>query len=62
MTHVVKGAVNTLIVCWADNPTQIEKDHPEIACKLRTAWEQAFPGVTSAAHASPTLFQQQEFV
>jgi hypothetical protein len=57
MAHVVKGAVNTLVVCWADNPIQIEKDHPELVRKLKLAWEEAFPGVTSSNHASPTLFQ-----
>jgi len=46
MMHVVKGAVNTLIVCWADNPKQLKEEHPELARKLRDAWEQAFPNST----------------
>jgi hypothetical protein len=43
LMHVVKGAVNTLIVCWADNRRQIEAEHPEMSRTLLEAWLRSFP-------------------
>ncbi|KAL7569252.1 hypothetical protein ACA910_016805 [Epithemia clementina (nom. ined.)] len=42
MVSVVKGAVNTLIVCWADSPAALETQHPELTRELATAWSNAF--------------------
>ena len=41
--QVVKGAVNTLIVCWADNRAQIEIEHPDMSKMLVEAWQRSFP-------------------
>jgi hypothetical protein len=43
MTNVVKGSVNTLIVCWAENPAQIELNHPSLSREMIDAWSRAFP-------------------
>jgi hypothetical protein len=43
MMYVVRGSVNTLIVCWADNPQQIERNHPALSREMIDAWARAFP-------------------
>jgi uncharacterized membrane-anchored protein len=42
MINVVKGAVNTLIVCWADNPTVMQSQHPRLTQELIHAWSGVF--------------------
>ena len=42
MTNVLKGAVNTLIVCWADSPSAMESQHPDFTHELSSAWRKAF--------------------
>lgn len=42
MMNVVKGAVNTLIVCWADNPTLLSSQHPRLTQELINAWSGVF--------------------
>lgn len=41
--NVVKGAVNTLVVCFADSPKKLEDNHPELTQYLMSAWKSAFP-------------------
>eukprot|EP00980_Cylindrotheca_fusiformis_P006289 scaffold1346_cov112-Cylindrotheca_fusiformis.AAC.1 len=41
--NVVVGAVNTLIVCWAECPTAIMDNHEELARELVDAWSSAYP-------------------
>ena len=41
--NVIKGAVNTLIVCFADSPNRLEDNHPESTQTLATAWSTVFP-------------------
>jgi hypothetical protein len=43
MMNVIKGAVNTLIVCWADSPSKMEENHPKLMKELHTAWSSVFP-------------------
>mmetsp|Transcript_19664 Transcript_19664/g.28422 ORF Transcript_19664/g.28422 Transcript_19664/m.28422 type:complete len:249 (-) Transcript_19664:234-980(-) len=45
--NVVKGAVNTLIVCFADSPAKLEDNHPELTQQLMNAWASAFPASRS---------------
>lgn len=42
MMNVVKGAVNTLIVCWADSPAVMEMQHPVLTKELVDAWSGVF--------------------
>lgn len=43
ITNVIRGAVNTLIVCFADDPAKLEDNHPELTLKMVHAWSAAFP-------------------
>jgi hypothetical protein len=43
MMSVVRGAVNTLIVCWADSPSRLEANHPQHTKEMAEAWTSAFP-------------------
>ena len=43
MMSVVRGAVNTLIVCWADSPARLEENHPEATKDMADAWTAVFP-------------------
>lgn len=52
MMSVVRGGVNTLIVCFADSPSLLEENHPELTQEIVTAWAEAFPE-TISKHALP---------
>lgn len=41
--NVVKGAVNTLIVCWADSPAVFELNHPALTTEMTESWRSVFP-------------------
>jgi len=43
MMNVVKGAVNALIVCWADSPAKLDYQHPVLTMEMAEAWEMVFP-------------------
>ena len=43
MMSVVRGAVNTLIVCWADSPSRLEANHPEATKEMAETWSAVFP-------------------
>ena len=43
LMSVVHGAVNTLIVCFADSPARLEEEHPELTLEITDAWAKAFP-------------------
>jgi hypothetical protein len=51
MMNVVKGAVNTLIVCWADSPAVLEHNHPAITREMAESWQSVFP--EAAVHLQP---------
>jgi hypothetical protein len=53
MMSVVKGAANTLIVCWADAPVRLEANHPELAQEMIEAWSSSFPD-TRVIHTTTT--------
>lgn len=42
MMSVIKGAVNTLIVCWADSPAVFEAEHPILSGEMIQAWSSVF--------------------
>ena len=43
MMNVVQGAVNALIVCWADSPAKLEYQHPVLTMEMADAWDSVFP-------------------
>ena len=43
--NVVKGAVNTLIVCFADAPAKLEENHPGAVRAIAESWSSVFPDV-----------------
>lgn len=43
MMNVVRGAVNTLIVCWADSPARLEENHPDSTREMAETWSKVFP-------------------
>jgi hypothetical protein len=43
MMNVVQGAVNALIVCWADSPAKLEYQHPVLTMEMAEAWDSVFP-------------------
>ena len=53
MMSVVQGGMNTLIVCFADSPAQLEENHPELTREIVQAWAQAFPDTISKTVLEP---------
>eukprot|EP00568_Trieres_chinensis_P004888 CAMPEP_0183291498 /NCGR_PEP_ID=MMETSP0160_2-20130417/893_1 /TAXON_ID=2839 ORGANISM="Odontella Sinensis, Strain Grunow 1884" /NCGR_SAMPLE_ID=MMETSP0160_2 /ASSEMBLY_ACC=CAM_ASM_000250 /LENGTH=543 /DNA_ID=CAMNT_0025452313 /DNA_START=74 /DNA_END=1705 /DNA_ORIENTATION=+ len=43
MTNAIVGAVNAIIVCYADAPGKLEENHRELTHRMATAWVSAFP-------------------
>ena len=43
MINVIKGAVNTLIVCFADSPGRLRENHPEATESMVETWRESFP-------------------
>lgn len=44
MMNVIHGAVNTLIICWAESPEIFEDNHKDWARQMSEVWASAFPG------------------
>lgn len=42
---VVGSAINTVIVCYAEDPAAFQSNHPQLAHEMREAWIQAWPGI-----------------
>jgi len=42
--NVIHGAVNTLIVCWAESPESFRDNHKGWADQMTVVWSSAFPG------------------
>ena len=53
LMSVVKGAVNTVVVCWADNQTRVLSEHPVLGAQLIDAWSTSFPGSLSVDTRQP---------
>jgi len=43
LMNVVGGAVNTVIVCYAESPAEFQANHPQLANEMRDAYMQAYP-------------------
>jgi len=39
---VIASAVNTVIVCFAEDPAIFEVNHPQLSENLRVAWRSAY--------------------
>jgi Plasma-membrane choline transporter len=42
---VVGSGVNTVIVCFAEDPAAFETNHRQLSLEMRSAWTQAWPGL-----------------
>jgi Plasma-membrane choline transporter len=42
---VVGSGVNTVIVCYAEDPAAFQMNHPQLSAEMRAAWVQAWPGL-----------------
>lgn len=40
---VVGSGVNTVIVCFAEDPAAFEQNHPQLSSEMRAAWVKAWP-------------------
>jgi Plasma-membrane choline transporter len=40
---IVSSAVNTVIVCYAEAPSEFQINHPQLSDRMRNAWQQAYP-------------------
>lgn len=43
LMSVVASAVNTVIVCFAEAPRELEVNHPQLSMEMRNTWRQAWP-------------------
>lgn len=55
MMNVVKGAVNTIVVCWADSPTVFEDNHPELTREMAESWNSVFPDIGVYVRPPPVV-------
>jgi Plasma-membrane choline transporter len=44
---VVGSGVNTVIVCYAEDPAAFQMNHPQLSAEMSAAWVQAWPGLLS---------------
>jgi len=44
---VVSSSVNTVIICFAENPLDFQTFHPDLCVELNTAWSRVWPGCLS---------------
>jgi hypothetical protein len=40
---LVSSAVNAVIVCYAEAPSEFQTNHPRLSQDMRAAWSQAYP-------------------
>lgn len=57
MMNVIKGAVNTVIVCYADSPAKLEGNHPQLTYQMAKSWVAVFPNC--GVHIPPPQPDQQ---
>jgi len=41
-TSIIKSAVNTIVVCFAEDPDLLELNHPEHSIEMRNAWQSVY--------------------
>jgi hypothetical protein len=47
---VISSAVDTVIVCWAEAPADLEANHNEVFNKMRDVWYEHYPECCPSAH------------
>jgi len=47
---VVESAVRTVIVCFAENPTEFAVCHPELGDEMTKGWSETYPDAWAARH------------
>jgi len=43
MMNVIMGAINTVIVCFADAPEKLDDNHPALTQEMAQVWVKIFP-------------------
>jgi hypothetical protein len=46
LLSVVGSAINTVIVCFAENPAEFERNHQLLSTEMRSSWVAAWPELT----------------
>lgn len=41
---IISSSVNAIIVCFAANPVDFERNHPTMSREMRSAWREVWPG------------------
>lgn len=41
---IISSSVNAVIVCFAGNPVEFDKNHPQLSTEMRSAWREVWPG------------------
>uniref|UniRef100_A0A7S4EPH1 Choline transporter-like protein n=1 Tax=Pseudo-nitzschia australis TaxID=44445 RepID=A0A7S4EPH1_9STRA len=44
LLSTIASGVNTVLVMFADAPQEFQRNHPELSEKMRTVWEEFYPG------------------
>lgn len=44
LMSTIASGVNTVIVCFAEGPSEFQTNHPELSNKMREVWNQVYPG------------------
>jgi len=44
LMSTIGSGVNTVIVCFAEGPSEFQANHPELSNKMREVWNQVYPG------------------
>lgn len=52
---VIASSVNTVVVCFAGSPAELQRNHPECSRLMRTAWRESFPGVVDFVETKDAL-------
>ncbi len=41
---IIDSSVCAVIVCFAGNPVEFQRNHPELSHEMRHAWKEVWPG------------------
>ena len=44
LMSTIASSVNAVIVLFAESPADFQQNHPELSTKMRTIWNEVFPG------------------
>merc|ERR1712150_170856 len=46
---VIESAVRTIIVCFAESPTEFEENHPQLYQRMMDGWNETYPEIFAEA-------------